>query len=100
MIIYTTTKNLDEAKKIAKVLVEEKLVACVNIIPNILSFYRWKNEIKEENEIILLAKTNEEKVKQVEEKIKELHSYELPAIITIESSGSEEFLKWINQEVE
>jgi len=95
MIVYTTTKNEKEATKIAKALIENKLVACVNIVPKIKSVFRWKGKINEESEALLLAKTSKRKFKMIEKKIKELHSYKLPAIITIKFNGNKEFLKWV-----
>ena len=73
-IIYSTVENVECAKNIAQHLLEEKLVACVNIIPNIQSMYRWKGKIEEDNECILLAKTVDEQVKDAISKIKEFHA--------------------------
>ena len=82
-IIYTTFNNMQDARKIAKFLIEEQLVACVNIIPNIESIYRWKGKIEEEKEFILIAKTVDENVIKTIKRIKELHNYEIPDIISI-----------------
>lgn len=98
-IIITTTSSIEEAKKLAHSLVENKLAACANIIPKIISVYNWKNQINEDEEYLLLIKTKEKNFEQVKEKIKELHSYELPEIIMIPvQNGLNDYLDWINKE--
>lgn len=89
-----------ESKKIAMKLLEERLVACTNIIPQITSIYLWKGKLETDNESILMAKTREDKVDQVIERVKELHSYETPCILQLEvKKGSEEYLQWIENEL-
>jgi periplasmic divalent cation tolerance protein len=99
-LIYITTSESSESKKIAKILLEERLVACTNIIPQITSLYLWKGETEEDNESILIAKTREDKVDQVIERVKELHSYETPCILQLEvKKASEEYLQWMENEL-
>jgi len=86
-VVYTTIDNVQDARKIAHTLVEEQLVACANIIPKIESVYRWKGKIEEDNECILIAKTMDKNVKKTIQKIKELHTYELPDIIVLPIIG-------------
>ncbi len=96
-LIYITTKDEEEAKKIGKTLVEEKLVACVNIHP-IKSICWWEGKIAEESEIAMFVKTKAELVDEVIKRVKELHSYEVPCIISLPiEKGYPDFLKWINQ---
>ncbi len=96
-LIYITTKDEEEAKKIGKTLVEEKLAACVNIHP-IKSIYWWEEEIMEESEIAMFVKTKAELVDEVIKRVKQLHSYEVPCIISLPiEKGYPDFLKWINQ---
>ncbi len=98
-IIYSTTGNLQDAKKIAHSLVEEKLVACVNIIPKIESIYRWQGKIEEDIESVLIAKTTDKNVEKTIQRLKELHSYELPDIVAIPiTSGLKEYLNWVEDE--
>ncbi len=100
-IFLVTVPNIEEGKKIAKLLVESKLAACVNIIHNILSIYRWKGEIEEDNEYLLLIKTIEENNKLIIQKINEIHSYETPECIGFKiEKGSEKYLNWITEVVE
>ncbi|MDI6807070.1 MAG: divalent-cation tolerance protein CutA [Candidatus Aenigmarchaeota archaeon] len=96
-LIYITTSNVKEAEKIAKALVKEKLVACVNIFP-IKSIYRWKGKTERTNEIGMFAKTKNNLVNEVIKRVKELHSYEVPCIITFPiEKGYDKFLKWISE---
>ncbi|MFW9874334.1 MAG: divalent-cation tolerance protein CutA [Candidatus Thorarchaeota archaeon] len=100
-IFLVTVPNIEEGKKIAKVLVETKLAACVNVIHNILSIYRWKGKIEETNEFLLLIKTIEENNELIIEKINEIHSYEIPECIGFKiETGSEKYLNWISEVVD
>ena len=95
--IYITTKDEDEAEKIGKALVEEKLAACVNIHP-IKSIYRWEGNIQEEAEIAMLVKTKAGLADKVIERVKELHSYEVPYIVSLPiEKGYPDYLKWIEE---
>ncbi len=96
-LVYITTENNEEARRIGKVLVEEKLAACVNIHP-IESVYRWKGNIEEDIEAAMLAKTRAGLVDEVIKRVKELHSYEVPCIISISiEKGNHDYLKWIEE---
>jgi len=95
--IYITTKDEDEARKIGKTLVEEKLAACINIHP-IESIYRWEGEIEEEGEVAMLVKTKAKLADKVIERVKELHSYEVPCIVSFSiDKGNPDYLKWIEE---
>ncbi|MFX1496851.1 MAG: divalent-cation tolerance protein CutA [Promethearchaeota archaeon] len=99
-LFFVTVPNLEEGKKLAKILVESRIVACVNIIQDILSIYRWKGNIEENNEYLLLIKTNDKKSNQLIEKINEIHSYDTPECIGIEiDKGSKKYLNWINESI-
>ncbi len=99
-VIYITAGNLEEARRIGKKLIEEHLAACVNIFP-ISSIYRWKDNIEESNEFGMIVKTKTEKVKEIEKRVKQLHSYEVPCIIEFKiGEGSAEYLKWIEESVD
>lgn len=99
-LVYTTTANTDEARKIGRELVERRLVACANIVSKIGSIYWWKGEICEAEEALIFLKTTSERVEEVIKAIKELHSYQVPAIEAVEiSKGEPDYLKWIEKEV-
>ena len=97
--IYSTMGNTEDAKKIAHSLVEEKLVACVNILPKIKSIYRWQGKIEEDSECVLIAKTTDKNVDKTIERIKELHHYDLPDIIVLPIIGGlNEYINYVKDE--
>lgn len=99
-IIYITAGDMEEAKKIGRALVDERLAACVNIFP-ITSIFRWKGNIDEAQEFGIIAKTKSEKIKDIEKRVKEIHSYEVPCVVSFRiNEGSADFLKWIKESVE
>ena len=99
-IVYITAANLEEADKIGKTLVTERLAACVNIFP-IRSIFRWKEKIDEANEYGMIVKTKSKKIKEIEKRVKELHSYEIPCVVSFRmDEGSDDYLEWIEESVE
>ena len=91
---------MDESKRIARELVEMRLAACANIFP-ISSIYRWKDHIEEAEEFVILVKTKSSRVKDIEKKVKEMHSYEVPCIVSFRmDEGSVDYLNWIDGSVE
>ncbi|WP_350356688.1 divalent-cation tolerance protein CutA [Fodinibius salsisoli] len=97
-LVYITTSNKQEAKSIGRKLVEEKLAACVNIIDGMEAIYRWEGEIVEEQETILIAKTPYHNVKELTGRVKELHSYDCPCVISLqltEQEGNEQYQHWL-----
>ena len=100
IIILTTASSEKEAQSIAEELIDSSLAACVNIIPNIRSIYMWKGKRESSPEFLLIIKTNQDCFKSIAEKIKQLHSYDLPEIISIQiADGDESYLKWIDNAV-
>lgn len=99
-VLFTTTDSLKSAELISKKLVELNLVACVNILPNVISIYKWNNKIETSNELILMIKTTKRKIHKIEEKILELHHYSTPEIISLKiDKGNKKYLKWINDSI-
>jgi periplasmic divalent cation tolerance protein len=98
-IIYSTVGDIEDARRIAHTLVEEQLVACVNIIPSIESVYRWEGKKEEDEECIFIAKTRDENIDKSIERIRALHPYELPDIIVIPIIGGlKEYIDYISNE--
>ena len=96
IIIFITASSSEEAQKIAKALVEEKLVACVNIIPQIKSIYWWEGKVCKDDEVMLISKTKQSLCTTIVDRVNALHSYEVPEIISFPiSEGSPEYLSWI-----
>lgn len=96
-IFYVTVPNLEEGKRIARLLVERNIVACVNIIKDIYSIYQWKNKIEENDEILLIIKTNESKSEDLIKLINEIHSYDVPECVGVKiEKGSKLYIDWIN----
>lgn len=99
-LLYVTTPDKKEARKIGRALVEGNLAACANIIDGMESIYKWKGEIQEDNECVLIIKTHYSRVKKVTRLVKEMHSYECPCVISItlaENEGNEEYLDWLEK---
>ncbi|MBY9010478.1 MAG: divalent-cation tolerance protein CutA [Candidatus Lokiarchaeota archaeon] len=100
-IFLVTVPNIEEGKKIANILVENRLVACVNIIQNVFSIYRWKGNIERENEVLLIIKTTERNSDLLIQKVKEIHSYSNPECVAFKiEKGSKKYLDWISEVVD
>lgn len=82
-LIYVVCESVEEAKSIGKKLIEKKLVACVNIVPSMISMYTWEGSLCDSQETVLLCKTSADKFSPVSERIQQLHSYETPCILEI-----------------
>jgi len=94
--VYMTAGSDDEAKAIARALVETKRAACVNIIAGMRSIYEWDGKIQEDTEWVVIAKTTADRVPELIEAVKELHSYECPCIVSLPvAGGNAAFLDWI-----
>jgi periplasmic divalent cation tolerance protein len=99
-VVLTTVGLKEVAEKLARQLVERRLAACVNIVGPIRSLYRWRDEVQNEQEYLLLIKTTTEHAAQLPSVFKELHPYELPECVQLAiDGGSEEYLAWLAAEV-
>jgi periplasmic divalent cation tolerance protein len=95
ILIYITADSEKEAEGIASALLDESLIACANIFP-IKSLYRWEGKVKKSQEFALILKTSEAQYETVESKIKEMHSYEVPCVVSIPvNRGNKEYIDWI-----
>jgi periplasmic divalent cation tolerance protein len=96
ILIYVPCKDKTEAVSLGKILLEEKLVACVNIVPEIISIYNWENKLEESTESILLLKTKFELYELINKRIKEIHSYIVPCVLKFEKiSFNLEYEDWL-----
>jgi periplasmic divalent cation tolerance protein len=97
LVVLTTVGSEEQAHTIAEALVEQRLAACVNILPAIRSIYRWKGKLWDDEELLLVVKTTTDKFQALRAAIQELHSYELPEILALPVAHSDPaVLAWIN----
>jgi periplasmic divalent cation tolerance protein len=91
-----TAGSLDEAERIGRALVLERLAACVNLLPAMQSVYRWDGKLQQEAEVAMLAKTRAELVGRLTERVLEIHSYECPCVVVLPiEGGNPAFLEWV-----
>jgi periplasmic divalent cation tolerance protein len=83
IVVFMTAATADEASRIADRLVEAQLAACVQILPEIISVYRWRNEVQRESEVLVLAKTTAARFEELEREVRSIHSYETPEIVAV-----------------
>jgi periplasmic divalent cation tolerance protein len=101
IVVFITCSSMKEAEKIGNSLVEKRLVACVNIMPEIKSIFLWKGKITKEKEVLLIAKSRMELFDSIQNEVRELHSYEVPEIIALPiEAGAEDYLEWIKKETQ
>ena len=99
-VVFNTCPDKETAVRVANTVVQEKLAACVNIIPGITSIYPWEGNIETGEEVLLFIKTRSALYPELENRLRELHPYELPEIINVSiSSGLEAYLGWITDSV-
>ena len=97
-LIVFVTCPADLSQQLARTVVEEHLAACVNIIPGITSVYFWQDKLCQESEDLLIIKSNESSWHQLASRIKELHTYDTPEIVSVSiRDGFEPYLQWLNQ---
>jgi periplasmic divalent cation tolerance protein len=100
VVVLTALGAPPEAQQIARTLVEERLAACVNVVPGVMSVYRWKGNVEQEPELILVIKTLAERVDALKARLLELHPYELPEVVVIPIAGGHApYLAWLEEQV-
>lgn len=92
---YVTFPNLHIAKDVSRILLEEKWIACANIIPGVVSIYDWEGDSKEDEEVLVFFKTYPDLAERVEARIKELHPFECPCILQMDMKANFEYLQWV-----
>ncbi len=100
VLVFCTCENPAEARRIARIVVDERLAACANMIAGVQSIFRWKGEVSEAEEVQLLIKTATDGYPALEKRIAELHSYDTPEIFAVPiAAGSEKYLTWLREQV-
>ncbi|MYL84448.1 divalent cation tolerance protein CutA [Desulfovibrio aerotolerans] len=99
VIAYVTTESVEQAERIGQALVAERLAACANILPGMRSIYRWQGAVETAGETVLIAKTRETLAQALINRVRELHTYEVPCIVVLPIiAGLPAFLRWIDDE--
>lgn len=99
VVVYVTVGSSEEADRLARALIEERLAACVNRIKSVQSIYRWQGRVEQSEEELLVIKTKRNLFASVQKKVQELHSYSVPEIIALPIlEGSEDYLKWLEEQ--
>ena len=99
IVVFVTARSVEEGQKIGHALVEERLVACTNIISPIQSIFQWQGKVSDEREALLIAKTKGHLFNDIVVRVKQLHSYTVPEIIAIPIiDGSQDYLNWVSVE--
>ena len=99
-LVLITVPDEQTAKRIARSLVEERLAACVNVVPGLLSVYRWEGRVHEDRELLLLAKTKDEALERLTARVRALHPYSTPEVIALPvERGLDHYLSWVEESV-
>ena len=100
IVVYVTAGSTEEADRLARSLVDERLAACVNRIKSVQSVYRWQGKVEQSEEELLIIKTSRERFAALEKRVRELHSYSVPEVIALPViDGSSNYLKWLKEQV-
>lgn len=99
MLAYITAPTRDEALKIARILVQERLAACANVFDGMTSVYWWQGQMQEEREVSLIVKTRADLIEPLTARVREIHNYTVPCVVSWPiAGGNEPFLNWIREE--
>lgn len=100
LLVLVTAPDAERGAALGRTLVEERLAACVNILPGLRSIYHWQGAVEEESEVLLLIKTSSDLLPQLTERVKELHPYEVPEVLALPiAGGSSDYLHWLHGEL-
>lgn len=101
LIAFTTFANEDDAVRVARVLVEERLVACANLLPGARSIYRWEGRVADEREVVVLMKTRKQDWTALLSRLHELHPYETPELVAVRvAAGAPKYMAWLAAQLE
>ncbi len=100
LVVLSTVGSQADAERIARAVVERRLAACVNVLPGVTSFYRWKGELAKDGEWLLVMKTRAERFEALRAAVLELHAYETPELIALPiADGDPAYLRWLDEQV-
>ena len=100
IVVFTACESSEEAKKLARHLVETRVAACVNIIPGAFSVFRWEGKVDEASEWLLIVKTTRARLDDLKVELRRIHSYSVPEVVAVPIvDGSEDYLEWVDREV-
>ena len=100
IVVFSACSTLDEARRIAKKLIEDHLAACVNVMPGVRSFYRWKGVVEEADECLLVIKSSRDVLDRLRLELEKAHTYEVPEVVAVPIvAGSPNYLNWLDNEL-
>jgi periplasmic divalent cation tolerance protein len=100
VVALSTVGTPEDAERIARALVERRLAACVNVLPNVASVYRWKGEVSRDQELLLVIKTRRDRLEALRQALVGMHPYEVPELVAVPvEQGHEPYLSWIDESV-
>jgi periplasmic divalent cation tolerance protein len=100
IVVYVTVSSLREGRKLTDVLIQERLAACVSMVPSVHSTYWWKGKVERAREVLLVIKTRSEKFSRLARRIQAIHSYSVPEILALPVvRGNQAYLQWLRQSV-
>ena len=100
-LIYMTAPSLSKARELARALVAERLAACTNVLPGMISYYWWEGDVESGEEAVVIAKTRADRVDALTERVKALHDYSVPCVLALPVSGdagNADYLAWLRAE--
>ncbi|MEK6280973.1 MAG: divalent-cation tolerance protein CutA [Acidobacteriota bacterium] len=101
IVVFMTAPSREEAGRLAQMMVRERLAACVQILPEMESVYRWQDQIEQQREVLIIAKTTKSRFEELEVRVRASHSYETPEIVALHLiAGSPPYLEWLSSSVE
>lgn len=98
-IVLTTIGSETDALNLARTLVDERLAACVNVLPSMVSIYRWKGSVEQDKEHQVVIKTSSDRLPVLEARVRQLHPYELPEFLVLDVDGAGAYLAWVRESV-
>ena len=100
IVVCVTAKDRAQARRMVEALLKERLIACANIIPGVQSFFWWRKKIDRAREVLIVIKTKRSAFKKIVDRVRALHSYQVPEVIALPViGGNYDYLKWIEEEV-